>query len=321
MQDALSGIGRSRACRRLLPQPSRLVEHQCARGGSRVRCIPVGRPHGSCVKTMRFVRYKRHHKLRGLGTEGEFNPLPLHFLVISDSKFQFQGSTLAVGTLSGRLHIYDATTLEPVRTYNQAHNQRVGAISWNRSVLSSGSRDRMIYHRDIRERDTRPFKKCAAHRQEVCGLRWSNDDGANSSLLASGGNDNKVFIWDLRGSARGRGSSPYGIGSGAFAQSRTGSTSSGVSAGVAAGDDLGEIPLHRFTQHTAAVKALAWDPHVPGILATGGGTQDKHIRFWNTNTPQGTLLSELDTGSQVNTDLLAPFTVKVWVLIESRFAT
>jgi len=179
----------------------------------------------------------------------------------------------------------------------------------------------MIYHRDIREKDTRPFKKCAAHRQEVCGLRWSNDDGANSSLLASGGNDNKVFVWDLRGSARGRGSSPYGAGSGALGHSRTGSTSSSVSAGVAAGDDLGEMPLHRFTQHTAAVKALAWDPHVPGILATGGGTQDKHIRFWNTNTPQGTLLSELDTGSQVSNDLLIIFAFKVWVLTESRFAT
>ena len=220
--------------------------------------------------------------------------------MISDPRFRFQGSTLAVGTLSGRLHIYDANTLQPLRTYNQAHNQRVGAISWNRSVLSSGSRDRMIYHRDVREKESKPFKKCAAHRQEVCGLRWSNDDGANSSLLASGGNDNKVFIWDLRGSTRGRGSSPYGTGSGALGHSRTGSSSSSAGAGVIAGDDPGEVPLHRFTQHTAAVKALAWDPHVPGILATGGGTQDKHIRFWNTNTPQGTLLSELDTGSQVS---------------------
>jgi cell division cycle 20-like protein 1 (cofactor of APC complex) len=34
-------------------------------------------------------------------------------------------------------------------------------------------------------------------------------------------------------------------------------------------------------------------------LATGGGTQDKHIRFWNVGS--GTMLSELDTGSQVST--------------------
>jgi cell division cycle 20-like protein 1 (cofactor of APC complex) len=46
------------------------------------------------------------------------------------------------------------------------------------------------------------------------------------------------------------------------------------------------------------VKALAWDPHVPGVLATGGGTQDKHIRFWNVGS--GTMLNQLDTGSQVS---------------------
>ena len=79
-------------------------------------------------------------------------------------------------------------------------------------------------------------------------MRLSNDDGANSSLLASGGNDNKAFIWDLRGSARGRGSSPYGTGSGALEHTRTGPTSSSVDAGVAAGGDLGETPLYGFTQ-------------------------------------------------------------------------
>jgi cell division cycle 20-like protein 1 (cofactor of APC complex) len=55
--------------------------------------------------------------------------------------------------------------------------------------------------------------------------------------------------------------------------------------------------LWKFHEHTAAVKALAWDPHVSGVLATGGGTQDKHIRFWN--VINGSMLNELDTGSQV----------------------
>jgi hypothetical protein len=29
-------------------------------------------------------------------------------------------------------------------------------------------------------------------------------------------------------------------------------------------------------EHTAAVKALAWDPHIPCMLATGGGIDDMH---------------------------------------------
>ncbi len=34
-----------------------------------------------------------------------------------------------------------------------------------------------------------------------------------------------------------------------------------------------------------------------GLLASGGGTADRHIRFWNTSTGQA--LSAVDTGSQV----------------------
>lgn len=55
--------------------------------------------------------------------------------------------------------------------------------------------------------------------------------------------------------------------------------------------------MHRFTQHTAAVKALSWCPHQSGLLASGGGTADKCIRFWNAST--GLLLGAVDTGSQV----------------------
>ncbi|KAI0669508.1 WD40 repeat-like protein [Trametes maxima] len=194
------------------------------------------------------------------------------------------GTSLAIGTLSGQLYIYDASTLQLTRTYERAHSQRIGALSWNSHILSSGSRDRMVHHRDVREPSTRPFKKCQGHKQEVCGLRWSGDGGPQAATLASGGNDNKVCIWDLRGSKR-----PGGLGTPGRTGSMPGSSS-------AAGDD-GDAPLWKFHEHTAAVKALAWDPHVAGILATGGGTADKHIRFWNVQN--GTMLNELDTGSQV----------------------
>lgn len=141
----------------------------------------------------------------------------------------------------------------------------------------------MVHHRDVRDPATRPFKRCTGHRQEVCGLKWSGDSGPAANL-ASGGNDNKVCIWDLRGSRRAAGSRP-------------GSAAGGLSDDGSPGD----LPLWKFHEHTAAVKALAWDPHVSGVLATGGGTQDKHIRFWNTGN--GSMLSELDTGSQVGCSL------------------
>jgi len=159
----------------------------------------------------------------------------------------------------------------------------------------------MVYHRDVREQAIKPFKRCAGHRQEVCGLRWSNDDGANSAVLASGGNDNKVCIWDLRGQQKGR------LPSSAGGSNRSGG---GTSAGAGAGDDNGEVPLWKFHEHTAAVKALAWDPHVAGVLATGGGTQDKHIRFWNVGS--GTMLNQLDTGSQVRAFAVYRFSLRAY---------
>lgn len=47
----------------------------------------------------------------------------------------------------------------------------------------------------------------------------------------------------------------------------------------------------------AAVKAIAWSPHQHGLLASGGGTADRCIRFWN--TASGASLASIDTGSQV----------------------
>eukprot|EP00919_Chromeraceae_sp_WS-2016_P016964 GHVR01040532.1.p1 GENE.GHVR01040532.1~~GHVR01040532.1.p1 ORF type:complete len:143 (+),score=4.61 GHVR01040532.1:825-1253(+) len=57
------------------------------------------------------------------------------------------------------------------------------------------------------------------------------------------------------------------------------------------------IPISKFNQHSAAVKGLAWNPHNHGVLASGGGSADKTIKFWN--TLNGTMLDSIDTGSQV----------------------
>nr|KAF6401048.1 fizzy and cell division cycle 20 related 1 [Rousettus aegyptiacus] len=58
-----------------------------------------------------------------------------------------------------------------------------------------------------------------------------------------------------------------------------------------------ESPVQQYTEHLAAVKAIAWSPHQHGLLASGGGTADRCIRFWNTLTGQP--LQCIDTGSQV----------------------
>lgn len=100
------------------------------------------------------------------------------------------GSHLAVGQKNGLVDIYDVTKKKCIRTMS-GHSDRVSCLSWNNYILSSGSRDRSILHRDVRMPEPF-FEKLESHTQEVCGLKWNVDE----NKLASGGNDNIVNIYD-----------------------------------------------------------------------------------------------------------------------------
>ncbi|KAI0465295.1 hypothetical protein LJB42_000523 [Komagataella kurtzmanii] len=81
---------------------------------------------------------------------------------------------------------------------------------------------------------------------------------SDGQQLATGGNDNVVSVWDLRSN----------------------------------------IPRFSKHEHKAAVKAISWSPDKLSLLATGGGSADKHIHFWNTAT--GCKVNSLDAGSQIS---------------------
>lgn len=151
-----------------------------------------------------------------------------------------RGTHLAVGTSKGLLQIWDTVGQKRLRTMT-GHTSRISSLAWNAHILSTGSRDRTILHRDVRS-SKQWLVRLTGHKQEVCGLKWNSD----TEQLASGGNDNKIFIWDR----------------------------------------MDERWQHRWGEqeggHRAAVKAIAWNPHQRGVLASGGGTADRCIKFWNT---------------------------------------
>jgi cell division cycle protein 20 (cofactor of APC complex) len=112
------------------------------------------------------------------------------------------------------------------------HVSRVGVLAWDKHILASGSKDGSIHTHDVRIAKHKTGQ-LESHTAEVCGLAY-REDGA---VLASGGNDNLVNIWEARGS----------------------------------------VPLYSKTAHSAAVKALAWCPWQLNLLASGGGSTDKRL--------------------------------------------
>lgn len=148
---------------------------------------------------------------------------------------------LMVGEVTGRVQVLDGVKNCRVRQMN-IHYDRVGIIksmegAFNANAFLTGSKDKLIKINDLRlkKSDVQTMEK---HQGQVCGASLQNN------YLATGGNDNRVVIWDLRKST---------------------------------------ISIS-MKKHNSAVKALAWCPWRSSVLASGGGSNDRKIIIWNGNS-------------------------------------
>ncbi|KAI8564424.1 hypothetical protein RHMOL_Rhmol03G0180600 [Rhododendron molle] len=162
---------------------------------------------------------------------------------------------VAVGHQCSEIQLWDAEAFKYVRSL-EGHQKRVGALAWNGHILTSGSQDKSIINHDVRVGNSL-ISRVRTHASEVCGLKWSS----RGNLLASGGNDNLVYIWEA-----------FKIGSSHF--------------------------LHRLNDHCGAVKALAWCPYDSDVLASGGGTKDGCIKLWNVQ--RGLCINSIGTNAQAS---------------------
>ncbi|RHN76306.1 putative transcription factor WD40-like family [Medicago truncatula] len=113
------------------------------------------------------------------------------------------------------------------------------------------------------------------HRFAVSSLAWNN-----SHILTTGALDGKIVNNDVR------------------VRTHIVSTYSGHTHKSAASSNSRPTRwLHKFEEHTAPIKALAWCPFQRNLLASGGGEGDQCIKMWNTHT--GAQLNSVDTGSEV----------------------
>ncbi|PFH53498.1 hypothetical protein AMATHDRAFT_137284 [Amanita thiersii Skay4041] len=187
---------------------------------------------------------------------------------VASIDFSNDGMFLGIGLGTGEVELWDVDTGQKLRTMG-GHQAKVAALSWHEHILSSGCEDGSIWHHDVRMPQHKVME-LIGHSGEVCGLKWRPD----GELLASGGNDNVVNIWDGR------------VGDVKAAEGTRGSA--------------------KWTKrnHTAAVKALAWCPWHPALLSSGGGTNDATIHVWNTTT--GARLHTIKTPSQITSLIFAP---------------
>ncbi|KAI5169135.1 cell division cycle 20-like protein 1, cofactor of APC complex [Pancytospora epiphaga] len=160
--------------------------------------------------------------------------LRLPGIVITSVRYSSQNNTLCVGTGDGSLIILDPVT-HKTEKYT-CHSSRIGVLELFGRNIITGSRDRKAKIFDLRSRITAGM--FTPHFQEVCGLALSSTE----THLASGGNDNRAFVYDLRASL---------------------------------------LPLSKLGGHRAAIKALSWSPSSTLKLLTGAGTADKTMRMWD----------------------------------------
>lgn len=155
--------------------------------------------------------------------------------------FNSDGQYLISSSTDGNIFIRDIEKEKDELIYNGLSNGRICSIckmNSNPNVFSFGSKDLKIKTIDLREKSN-PLLNYTGHTREICGLKWSLDD----KKLASGGDDNLLFIWDIRK----------------------------------------EDPEKKFISHTSAIKALDWSTFKFGYLISGGGTQDMTLKLWNIN--------------------------------------
>ncbi|CAX41059.1 APC/C activator protein, putative [Candida dubliniensis CD36] len=190
--------------------------------------------------------------------------------LVTSLRWSQDGSYISIGKDDGLIEIWDIESNSKLRTLNcDNHLTRIASQSWNQHVLTSGSRMGHIYFSDVRVANHLVNKNQEAHSAEICGIEYrpvgtttttTTPTSINDSLqFASGGNDNLVCIWDARNVT---------------------------------------TPIFSKSNHKAAVKALSWCPYQSTLLATGGGSTDKTINFWNTTT--GARVNTIETGSQIS---------------------
>jgi hypothetical protein len=250
------------------------------------------------------------------------NPAPdvQHVTSLDFSSSQGGQAILAVGRADGRISLWSPYDSEP--RFDATQPKPVSCVSWRPTTVQRPSlRDRSmsvateelligdevghIYFYSIEwpsEMQSALFgwhgamtllARMTIHCQQICGLAWSSD----GTLFASGGNDNNCFLFETK---------KVLLPSNHFSETlatldvRQGPSGESIYTVTNRAGPVMHLPhttaRHKWTLN-AAVKAMAFCPWKRGLIAIGGGSNDRCIHFYHTRS--GTCLATIDCAAQV----------------------
>lgn len=85
--------------------------------------------------------------------------------IVTSVGWSDKSTYLGVGTNTGVFQLWDPEQCKLIKS-SSGHDSRIGALAWNGSTVSTGSRDKNILHRDIRS-DNDYELKLEGHKQEI----------------------------------------------------------------------------------------------------------------------------------------------------------
>ncbi|KEH34720.1 cell cycle switch protein CCS52a [Medicago truncatula] len=202
-------------------------------------------------------------------------------------------NTLAVG-LGTCVYLWSASNSKVTKLCDLGPYDGVCSVQWTKegSFISIGTNGGQVQIWDGTK--CKKVRTMGGHQTRTGVLAW------NSRILASGSRDRNILQHDMRvpsdfiGKLVGHKSEVCGL---KWSCDDRELASGGNDNQLLVWNQHSQQPTLRLTEHTAAVKAIAWSPHQSNLLVSGGGTADRCIRFWNTTN--GHQLNSVDTGSQV----------------------
>ncbi|CCM00713.1 uncharacterized protein FIBRA_02753 [Fibroporia radiculosa] len=156
---------------------------------------------------------------------------------------------LAGGSSTGLVQLWDANAKALTREWQCRDWDAVGGMDWRGDVFAVGEGDGTVEMFDKRE--AKAIGVLATHKCKVHGVRWSTD----GDYLATSDQHGVVQVWDAR------------AGKSLSSMGRSGC---------------------KKKHNGAPVKALAWCPWKPDLLATGSSYPDGRIRIWSVNEAEST---------------------------------